>query len=84
MGLVEKAAGEVKEVTWCWDLLEEKEAAMRRPKKSISGRGHSRCKGPEVGRSLQCLRPQRRLVWGELQGQDEAELGTLRGLSGCF
>ena len=35
MGLEEKAAGKAKEVTWCWDLLEEKEAATRRPRRRV-------------------------------------------------
>ena len=56
MGLEEKAAGEVKEVTWCWDLLEEKEAAMRRPKKNISGRGNGKDKLAAVKMSMKCLR----------------------------
>ena len=35
MGLEEKPAGKAKEVTWCWDLLEEKEAAKRRPRRRV-------------------------------------------------
>lgn len=54
------------------NLPEERGSHEKTRDESIPDRGHSECKGSEVGRHLWCLRPERRPAWLQLQGQDRS------------